>query len=342
MEIGEVPITESIPEQAGKKRYEVEGTSISVAWKSFQPTETSRQQEGHKQSKAVVFLPAWYITEQAKSSEILAQSFADYSHNTEFVVDARAERVVDDSLAKEAEAVRQFIQERGLRKVILVGNSRGGAQAIHLTALLQEINPNINIEGLILLDSVSLYNQTGVEFGINLVRDMLNTQMGLLHPSRFVGSEKVVSQNRKYSADGIVEILREVMRSNISYPSRIIKEIKSMVKANPHLGHIKAPIVIIQGARDLISDPAKIIPNQNPETKQEPPYIKDIRKREEFLKQNVFVNSPYIRMLVPEKMGYHNVVYSRSRSVAEVSLNQLGRWHRQQGHSQIASGNLIQ
>lgn len=169
MEIDEFPITETIPEQAGKKRYEVEGTGIVVAWKLFKPKETSLPQEGDKPKKTVVFLPGWSITEQSKALEILAQSFADYSYNTAFVVDTRIEQVVDGSFVKEAEAVRQFIHERGLENIILVGNSLGGAQAIHLTALLQERSPNINIDGLILLDSVSLYNQTGIRLKVNFL-----------------------------------------------------------------------------------------------------------------------------------------------------------------------------
>lgn len=178
MEIGETPVKILPPEFGGKKRYEVEGTGIQVAWKLFQPKEAADSQEASERKKAVVFLPGWSITEQAKSIEILCQTFANYSRDAVYAVDTRTEKIVPDSLTKEAEAVRQFIQERGIENITVVGNSLGGAQAIHLTALLQQ-NPNINIDGLILLDSLSLYDQTGTKLAVNYTRDMFNTRMAL-------------------------------------------------------------------------------------------------------------------------------------------------------------------
>lgn len=138
------------------------------------------------------------------------------------------------------------------------------------------------------------------------------------------GSDELALQNRKYLKDGTVEILKEAMRSHIRFPQRTINEIRAMAKVNPHLAGIKAPIVLIQGAHDLLSKPKEIVP-QVTNIKD----LQELQERERYLRENIFTSSPYVRMIVPEKMGYHNVVYSRPESAAKTSLYLLKRWHRQ-------------
>jgi hypothetical protein len=53
-----------------------------------------------------------------------------------YAVDTRAVAIVPHSLANEAAAVRRWLQESGITVVTLIGDSQGGAQAIHLTVLL--------------------------------------------------------------------------------------------------------------------------------------------------------------------------------------------------------------
>lgn len=332
MEIAELP--EIALQLSGSKKYEVEGNGIALAWKAFQPSETSQPQEADTSKKAVVFIPGWSITEQAKSIELLGKTFADYSQDTTYAVDTRTDKVIPNATELQAEAIRRFIEERGLEEITLVGNSLGGVEAIHLTALLQERNPNITIDGLVLFDSMSLYDQSGANLAVSYAKDMVNTRMDLRHPPQMKGSDVLADQNSKYTKDGIVETLKEVMRSHVRYPSRTLNEIQQMVKTNPHLGAVRAPIVMIQGAHDSLSNPARIIPNQEPDSTAESEYIKDIHEREKFLQEHVFTNSPYIRMIVPEKMGHHNVSYSRPESVARSSLYLLRRWHRQQPQMQ--------
>lgn len=325
MEISEVP-KEVIKKPTGKKTYEVEGSNVQVAWKIFEPTQALSSQETNNREKAIVFLPGWSITEKAKSSDILCQKFSDYSQSPTFIVDTRPEQIAPDFLGRNAEAVRQFIKEKGLKDLTIVGNSLGGSETIHLVASLQQRNPDIKINGLVLLDSMSLYNQSEAGIVVNWARDLANTLTDLRNPPKFTGDNELVGQNIKYLQDGIIEILKEVMRSHlINWPKREINEIRAMAKANPDLGKIKAPIVLIQGAHDLLSKPKEIVP-QVTNIKD----LQELQERERFLKENIFTSSPYIRMIVPEKMGHHNVSYSRPESVAKTSLYLLKRWHRLQ------------
>ena len=172
---------------------------------------------------------------------------------------------------------------------------------------------------------MSLYKQTAAEIAVNWARDLTSTLINLRNPPKFTGDDELVRQNIKYLQDGTIEILKEVMRSHlISWPSREVSELRAMAKAKPQMGEIKAPIVLIQGADDLLSKPKKIVP-QVTNIKD----LQELQERERYLRENIFTSSPYIRMIVPEKMGHHNVTYSRPESAAKTSLYLLKRWHRQ-------------
>jgi pimeloyl-ACP methyl ester carboxylesterase len=320
---------ETISGSEGEKNYEVGGEIVRVAWKTFEPKEKKETSS----DGAVVFIPGWSITEKADSIERLCAQFADYSENPTYAIDARTENIVPNSAEIQAEAIRFFVREKGLNDIVLAGNSLGGAEVVHLAALLQEKDPDVRIEGLVLLDSLSLYDQTVPALAANYTRDLVKTEgeMVAIKAKKMFGREPrlkkstaatLADQNKKYLTDGTVEILKEIMRSNVDYPRRTMAEIRQMAKTNPHLKDVKAPVVIIQGADDLLSNSDKIIPK--------PEHREDMRTREAFLKENVFTNAPHVAMIVPEKLGHHNVSYSRPEEVARSSLYMLKRWRREQ------------
>lgn len=326
----------SIEEFEGFKKYEVGGEAVNVAWKIYQPkikeeAGSSAESEGGK--KAVIFIPGWSINERAKSIEILCGEFADYSESPAYAIDARTDNVLPNSTEVQAEAVRRFIEEQELTDVTLVGNSLGGVEAIHLTAFLQEDAEKIKIEGLVLLDSLSLYDQTVPELGLHYAKDIAKAQASssaVISKRAFGNKPRIkestasalASQNRKYLTGGMAEILREVMRSGVDYPKRMASELRQMTKKNPHLQDIKVPVVMIQGEHDLLSDPKKIISGAEER--------EHLKLREEFLKENIFTNAPHVAMVIPEKLGSHNVSYTRSEEVARSSLYMLKRWNRDQ------------
>ncbi|HUC01284.1 MAG TPA: alpha/beta hydrolase [Candidatus Paceibacterota bacterium] len=327
----------SVEELEGSKKYEVNGEAVNVAWKIYQPKEKGYADpsvESEAEKKAVVFMPGWSINERAQSIETLCGEFADYSGGPAYAIDARTDNVLQNSTEIQAEAIRRFIEERGLSNVTLVGNSLGGVEAIHLTAFLQEDAEKIKIEGLVLLDSLSLYDQTVPELGLNYAKDMASTQMTSLgvasrraigNKPRIKGStaSALAGQNRKYLTDGTAEILKEVMRSGLRYPERMASELRQMTKKNQHLQDIKVPVVMIQGESDLLSNPEEIV--------AEPEKMENLKTREEFLKENLFTNAPHVAMVVPEKLGNHNVSFARPEEVARSSLYMLKRWNRQEG-----------
>ncbi|MCL5970875.1 MAG: alpha/beta hydrolase [Patescibacteria group bacterium] len=327
MEATETSIESSKPQTEqlqGKETYDVEGTNITVSYNTFLPAETITPED---LTRAVLFIPGWSIPENAASLKPIGQELADYSKGRAFIVDTTTEKVAEGSLAQEAKALVEFAKKRGFKNLTLVGNSQGGAQVIHLAAILKEQHPQIQVEGIGLFDPVTLYEQGRGELFTNYVKDIIKTSAAITHPPKMKGRNEVLNQNMKYTKDGIVGILKGVMHARaLGWPLKIWNEISEMAKANPNLAKIDVPVVIIQGAHDKVSNPAEIIPNQDPNSTKA--YADKADEREEGLK-NIFPNSPYVRLLVPEKMGYHNVSYSRPESSARTVLYMLERYKRQ-------------
>ncbi|MBI3984792.1 MAG: alpha/beta hydrolase [Candidatus Levybacteria bacterium] len=324
MEMGEgLPV--STP-TTGRNEYRVGEANIGVSWRVFEPQGPKPEQDGT--GKAVIYIPGWSITEKAKSVEALGQAFADYALVPVYAVDTKSDRIGQSSLSQEAEAVRQDIEQRKLDKITIVGNSQGGAEAIHLASLLQQQNPEVTIEGLVLLDSIGLYRQKGSQLLANYAKDVIGTTVktgvevgkALLRRPLMRHGNRMLSQMRSYAPDAISEILREVAQFQTRWPGKTVSEIREMVRdISPITGEIAAPIVIVQGANDTVSNPSTIIPPQSPED-EEKGYIRNINERERFLKETVFPNSPSVMMVVAERIGVHSVSYLRPESVARSSL----------------------
>jgi pimeloyl-ACP methyl ester carboxylesterase len=143
----------------GAKAYEVEGAAITVAWKAFPPREVVASHERQPSHSALLYLPGWSFTERTKAIAPLCQAAAEYAQEMTYAVDTSAAARVPHSLAYEAEAVRRWLQESRISTVTLMGDSQGGAQAMHLAVLLQESHPETEVRALVLYNSVGLYDQ---------------------------------------------------------------------------------------------------------------------------------------------------------------------------------------
>lgn len=337
----ETVIQPDLTHPLGRKVYNIEGAGkIVVGWRQFQPDVKSSQH--NSTHKTIIFIPGWACNERSETIAPLCRAFANYSFETVYALDTRADRIIPHSVLYEAEADRQFLQEKGFRNVI-IANSLGGGQAAYLITLLQERNPvicdeenkqvaGIHIEGLILLDSMALYDQTTRELMRNYAGEMQYSSFGLKLSPKFKGSKNLSTQNWHYLREGFFEIIKEIISSHVYYPSRLRNELKEIVRANPCLGDITVPIILIQGVNDMLSQPAKIIPNQEKHVEDihTSQYIEDIYEREHYLQKNKFKKSPYIRMIVPAKAGCHGLPSFRPQAVARASLYLLERWKRQQ------------
>lgn len=287
-------ITTASPETevVGRKVYRIEGTNIEVAWRKFEPN-TRIGDKPPNSHQAIVFLPGWGYTELSKPTAEITQALANYSNLTSWAIDTYTQRGGSHSLRKEALAVDQLLCDKGIRQTTVVGQSQGGSQAVYLAALSEKV------DALILLDSMGLYGQKLSQF---LPRYFIENFSSRLKPdlrSRIL--------HRQYMKHGMNEILRQIKLAGgvHRYPHRLFEELKEMLGQNPKNSQINVPVIIVHGANDRTVEVKGIIPVEN-----------------------VFPKSPYVRMVVAEKMGYHGLPAFRPEQVARASLYLLSRWQR--------------
>lgn len=312
-------------ELEGKSAYATEAGPVEVQWKKFEAAEKREGQtpENEKLTKAILFLPGWAMTAESKSLQPLSQSFADYAEAPTYDIFTRSENVSGgDMLYNEAEAIRKFIEEKGLSDIIISGHSQGGDKAIDLVNLLQEKNPNVKVKGLILMDSVGVHEQGKAELAAKFTQDsVVGTPMSVSKQTigigkYFKGEKSFLPRSLKVGADAVFGIIKEMGKSGTGYPKRFLNEVANMAKFNERIKDVRVPVVLVHGEKDPISDYEKVAPVEKPS------------EREEFLKKNLFKNSPYVKMVVAEKAGHHGLPLFRSESVARASLYMLERFYR--------------
>lgn len=344
------------------KRYEIDGTGITVNYETLRPTEESvrkrqiarelkdieRKQykpaipEGET-NEAVIFLPGWSLDAGTKSAREVGQAFADAGGRKVFVVDAKPDKVVDDTLYKEAGAISRLVEESGVKKITISGYSEGGIRAVDLAVILQKHYPDIVVDGVVLMESAGLYDQGSKKgFVGNFVKDTVVTPINLLQ-----GDGTTLATGLKAGTDVLFGMLKEIGRTNRHYPERVRSQIREMVNTQTHLGEVKAPVILVQGVEDLVSNPEKIIPGYKdlddktlgygksepgPEGKKSERLSHALYNplREEFLQENLFPESPYVRMVTGEKLSHHAIPILRARQVATDSLYLIERFKREQ------------
>lgn len=307
--------SEEVQRKIERKTYTLEdGLQVAVSAEKFSPEKMT------KPDQAVIFLPGWAVGEGSLSTTEITQELANAAQADAYRITTRADQVVPDSLLREAEAIRRFIEEKKLKEVTLVGYSQGGDKAIDTAVLMQELNPDIKVK-VVLLDSVGLYEQGFWELVANFTRDsMVDTTMTmnknlLRHPSVYL-------KGLKAGADIAVGVGKEMMHSKLGYPKRFINEIKDMVQANPRAKELKAPVVVIIGAKDRVVSHERVAPIEKQPTKNLQALIENRKDREAKVRE-IFPNAASVSVLVPKKLGHHGVPLFRSRSVARVATHLL-------------------
>jgi pimeloyl-ACP methyl ester carboxylesterase len=318
-----------------KKSYSLEtGETIFVTSKAFTPNE--KRGETEPVDEHVIFLPGWAMSADSDVVSRLGQSYSERSKNVSYVLSTETNDLPDSEIAlyREAEAIAKFISEKGLTDVVIAGHSQGGSKAIDLVSILQN-NPDIQVNGLILIDSMGLYEQDPLALARGFAKDsIINTPKTLTKKTQ--GVEGEWTQSLKALQAIVTGIGRKVRMSGLSSPSIVKSEVKAMAQVNPRMKEIAVPTILITGAEDPISHPEKIIPPseeaelvaqwESEDASDKVPYR---NAREEYLKQNQFPQSPYVRMIAPEKFGHHGLPFFRSESVAEATLYMLKRAKRE-------------
>ena len=303
--------------RTGKKIYQTEAGPVEVMWRKFEydpKSERGGAAEKKSFAQATIFLPGSMMDANARSLEPLNQAFADRIKGPAYAVSTRAERPAQgDTFRFEAEAIRQFIEEHGLKDLIIVGYSLGGDKAIDVADALRNHGSRAEVRGLVLLDSVGLYEREPEELSSTSTK---HTALDIPPAVLNSGERSQWKKFKQVLTDVLFNVIRETIRSKTGYSRRLQGEVESMAKLNPRIGNIDVPVILVHGAEDPISDPKKVASVDAPS------------EREAYLKEHLFTSSPSVKMVVAEKAGHHALPFLRSESVARASLYMLERFYR--------------
>jgi len=266
-------------------------------------------------------------------------------------------------LYEEARAVAQFIKDKGIKDVTLAGHSMGADRAVDVAAILQD-DPDVKVNGLVLMGPIGLHEKDPIDLAKTFVahtggvpsfiapdvprisKDVKDSSAedapyirGLAknEAARKSPVEQTAAEIASVGTwDGILSQIAEVGRSwgpGVSFWRRLKSDITDMAARNPRMETVNVPIVLIAGSNDPVADHEKIMPAEEEqkmrkEMGEEPGQRKDLAAREQYLQKNLFKSSPYVRMIVPEKMGNHLVQIFRPEAVAKTSLYLLDRYKR--------------
>lgn len=314
------------------RHYEVDGSMVELRYRGFQPKSKEPLTAGSETNphSTVIFLPGWSFTHMSKINEPLLTTFASVTDETSYSVETRADKPGPNSIDTQAGAVLQFIKEKGLSNVTIVGNSLGGVEAINTVARLRKDMPQVAVDGLILLDAVSLYPTSTTGLVASYLTDLAETNVAMFgradHTSRTPVDASTRARHRLYIGEGAAGVTREVLRSKAGYLNRFGNEVKQMIRTNPACLDIDVPVVLVNGEKDRISHPSRIIPDSSPDS--ETGYLSNFTDREAHLKKTLFPNAPRVGMVVAQRLGNHNLMYMRPEQVASASFYMLQREKR--------------
>lgn len=296
------------------------GAKIKINIKEFYPEDNK---ENIDESKAVILLPGWEAEPNDKTTISLGKEFAKHSNQKTYAINSEIDKtsIQDDqkvdTLYEESMATSKFIKDNNIKEIKIVGYSIGGDKAMNLAYILQN-DEEIKVEGVILLSSTGLYEQNPRNLVSNLLKDSF-----VKTPKKIASNNGSVDNFKKWfsvAKDVNLNTISKTVKSP-THIGEMLTRIKETSKLNKYASELKAPVILINGRNDLVSDEQKII--QTKDSDEETP-----SQREKYLKENLFKNSPYVRMVVADKLSNHGLPYFRSESVASASLFLLDRFKR--------------
>ncbi len=283
-------------EKVESKVYSLEsGTQVRLNSREILPDNV----ENLNNSKGIILIPGWEAEAENKTTLSLGEDFANESKTRTLTI--TTETNDRNSLFDESIAISKFIKEKKLESIKIVGYSIGGDKAMNVVYLLQD-DPEIKIEGLILLASTGLYDQKPKELTVHLLKDSF-----VKTPLNMPKSENKSGDFKKW-ANVAKDLGSNVFSKTVSSPSHVVKilnRINETSKQNERASELKVPIVLINGKEDSVSDYRKIISTEN-----------------------LFKSSPYVRLIKPEKSSNHGLSYFRPKSIARVSTKLIDKFYQ--------------
>lgn len=319
----------------GEETYHLEsGVTVELKWSVFTPSKVESEES---QGQGVIVMPGWGNT-RLKTMESLSQSFAENAEAPAYLITTRSEERGKkdtgeiDFLYEEASAISEFAKKQGIHEITLAGHSQAASRMIDVASILQN-DSDMQIRGVVLMGPVGLYEQHPAALAGRYVR---HGSIGI-PVDVMKASPEVRAIWKEGNVDASETFKEEIGRSGLGpeYWRRLMGEVAEMAQGNQHARELRVPIVVMVGADDTVANRERLVPAEEEklvriEMGEDPGLHNDrtARAREQIIKENFFPESPYVRMIVPTKLGNHLVQIFRPESVAKVSMYLLERYGR--------------
>lgn len=309
-EIGvEVPIqVENIP-TLGSVEIPVGPNKVRVAWAEFKP----ENEENIDPTKAVVFLPGWPWQAKDKTTWDLPRWLANEFGQRSYSIDTQTATIDQNTLNLEAEGVRQFILSQGVKELTIFGHSEGAIRAANLTSLLEQNNPEVGINGVVLANPMGFYPQSFKE----LAKNFVFVEIGQVEPKQINPRIPHMSQIK-----ALMELLGSLWQDVkaawlVKYPWMFAQQMGEMRRIDQALAQIKAPVLVLTTDKDFVSNYRRYLPEEEIEKRTDKPMSDDekyrslerkvnvARAREQYAKEKILPQAGIVKVLIASRFGSH-------------------------------------
>lgn len=237
---------------------------VKTSWAKFIP----EGGESTGSNRAVIFLQGWPWKAENKTTWDQPRALSEEFGIAAYEIDTTVDRIAPDSLNIEAEAIRLFLEKQQLKEVTIFGHSEGGIRAANLAALLEQKNPDIRINGVVLANSMGVYPQSFFkELAPNFISEVVKVESKEQNPR--------MAHTFQIWLRSMVEFAKSAPKN----PKRFAAEMIDMLKVNERLKQIKAPVVVMTTEKDFVSDYRKYMPEAEIQKRMaEPQSIEDLRR----------------------------------------------------------------
>lgn len=254
------------------KLYRIGDENVQLSFKEFTPKEG----EIKDPEEAVIFLVGAPMRAKASVTQGQLKGLADEFKAKAYSVDARPKgRFHSNSIDLEVEAIRRFVEElnqKGIKKVTLFGHSIGAAKAVKLAVALEQMDPQIQINGVVLANPMGFYPQDGKDLLLNRYIPEVSNEGRLKNPR--APHEPLY----KVGWQLVGSLASEVAAVGSQYPKLVDDQLGVLTQVNPELAKMKSHALVLLASEDKWSEAEKIVPETEIEKRlSAPKSIEQIR-----------------------------------------------------------------
>ncbi|MBI2020837.1 alpha/beta hydrolase [Candidatus Daviesbacteria bacterium] len=260
----------SLGKSAIERTYQIGRNVVELSGQDFLPKEG----KVNNSEEAVLFLVGAPMRARTSVTWEQPRQLADQFKARAYTLDARPKGNFDtNSVDLEVEALRRFIEEKGIKKLTIFGHSIGAAKAIKLAVSLEQNNPNIKINGVVAANPMGLYSQDR--------GDLLSRYIPEIDNVSKLANPKASHENMIKTAIELVGSTAADMRqTKLGYKRWVDEQFEALTEVNPDLSKMKAPVVLLIASQDQWAQAGMILPETEIAKRLPPVSFEGLRKRE--------------------------------------------------------------